>query len=100
MSPVDENKPTALLRWGIIHATERIAAEHKLTGARRRSLFATRVLLRDDRTVRRWLAGETAIPTEVVSFLKTRRAWAKQPARLKDRKRGLTARDVLWGRWL
>lgn len=31
--------------------------------------FAVRVLLRDERTVRRWLAGDSPIPTPVVAFL-------------------------------
>lgn len=32
--------------------------------------YATEVLLRDERTVRRWLAGDSPIPEPVVSFLK------------------------------
>lgn len=97
---IDDNNPRALLRWAIQHATEAVAYEHKLTEAQRRALFARRVLLRDDRTVRRWLDKVTEIPAEVVSFLKSRRAMAKNPERMKEKKRKLTARDVLWGRWL
>lgn len=32
--------------------------------------FATEVLLRDERTVRRWLAGDSPIPEPVLEFLK------------------------------
>lgn len=32
--------------------------------------YAVRVLLRDERTVRRWLAGDSPIPDPVVEFLK------------------------------
>lgn len=31
--------------------------------------YATEVLTRDERTVRRWLAGDTPIPRAVVEFL-------------------------------
>lgn len=31
--------------------------------------YAVRVLLRDERTVRRWLAGDSPIPDPVVQFL-------------------------------
>ena len=31
--------------------------------------YARRILIRDDRLVRRWLAGETAIPEAVITFL-------------------------------
>ena len=33
------------------------------------SAFATNVLLRDGRTVRRWLSGESPIPHAVMDFL-------------------------------
>jgi hypothetical protein len=32
--------------------------------------FATQVLIRDERTVRRWLKGDSPIPAPVVAFLK------------------------------
>jgi hypothetical protein len=32
--------------------------------------FAVEVLLRDERTIRRWLAGDSPIPEPVVAFLK------------------------------
>jgi hypothetical protein len=32
--------------------------------------FATEVLIRDERTVRRWLSGESPIPAVVVAFLR------------------------------
>lgn len=32
--------------------------------------FAAEVLLRDERTVRRWLSGESPIPEPVLRFLK------------------------------
>jgi hypothetical protein len=32
--------------------------------------FARDVLLRDERTVRRWLAGESPIPEPVIAFLR------------------------------
>jgi hypothetical protein len=32
--------------------------------------YAAEVLLRDERTVRRWLAGESPIPEPVIAFLK------------------------------
>lgn len=38
------------------------------------SAFATDVLIRDPRTIRRWLAGEFAIPPIVVEFLKRKHA--------------------------
>lgn len=34
--------------------------------------FAKDVLIRDERTVRRWLAGDSPIPKPVVEFLKAR----------------------------
>lgn len=34
--------------------------------------FATDVLLRDERTVRRWLAGDSPIPEPVTAFLEGR----------------------------
>ncbi len=34
--------------------------------------FATEILLRDERTVRRWLAGDSPIPDAVMEFLKGR----------------------------
>jgi hypothetical protein len=33
--------------------------------------FARDVLLRDERTVRRWLAGDSPIPEPVINFLKS-----------------------------
>lgn len=33
--------------------------------------FAREVLIRDERTIRRWLAGDTAIPGPVRDFLKS-----------------------------
>ena len=51
--------PTALLR-------DAIAASG--LSARR---FAVDVLLRDERTVRRWLAGDSPIPAAVVRFLES-----------------------------
>jgi len=32
--------------------------------------FAREVLLRDERTVRRWLAGDSPIPEPVIAFLR------------------------------
>lgn len=32
--------------------------------------FASEILLRDERTVRRWLAGDSPIPEAVLRFLK------------------------------
>lgn len=32
--------------------------------------FAIQILIRDERTIRRWLAGDSPIPEAVVSFLK------------------------------
>jgi hypothetical protein len=32
--------------------------------------FATEVLIRDERTVRRWLSGESPIPAVVLTFLR------------------------------
>lgn len=34
--------------------------------------FAREVLIRDERTIRRWLAGDSPIPEPVVAFLKAR----------------------------
>jgi hypothetical protein len=45
----------------------RSAIEASGLSARR---FATDVLLRDERTVRRWLAGDSPIPEVVISWLK------------------------------
>lgn len=39
--------------------------------------FAKQVLLRDERTVRRWIAGDSPIPTVVVEFLKTYKGGAQ-----------------------
>lgn len=36
--------------------------------------FATEVLTRDERTIRRWLAGDSPIPKAVVEFLEAKRA--------------------------
>lgn len=33
--------------------------------------FAREILLRDERTVRRWLAGDSPIPEPVIAFLKS-----------------------------
>lgn len=44
----------------------RAAIEASGLSARR---FAVEILLRDERTVRRWLAGDSPIPEPVVRFL-------------------------------
>lgn len=49
----------------------RAAIEASGLSARR---FASDVLLRDERTVRRWLAGDSPIPEPVVQFLERRPA--------------------------
>lgn len=36
--------------------------------------FATEVLLRDERTVKRWLAGDSPIPKPVMAFLRGEKA--------------------------
>ncbi|HXG69470.1 MAG TPA: hypothetical protein VNJ04_02535 [Gemmatimonadaceae bacterium] len=38
--------------------------------------FARGVLLRDERTVRRWLAGDSPIPAAVIAFLRDPRVTA------------------------
>jgi hypothetical protein len=47
----------------------RSAIEASGLSARR---FAVEVLLRDERTIRRWLAGDSPIPQVVLDFLKSK----------------------------
>lgn len=49
--------------------------------------YAVKVLLRDERTIRRWLAGDTPIPPAVVTFLET-----QVPAERRDGERRKTER--------
>lgn len=39
--------------------------------------FAMKILLRDERTVRRWLAGDSPIPEPVIRFLAASARWEK-----------------------
>lgn len=55
MPPSDD--PVALLRAAI---------DRSGLSARR---FATEVMIRDERTIRRWLAGDSPIPKEVAKWL-------------------------------
>lgn len=36
--------------------------------------FAVEVLIRDERTIRRWLAGDSPIPATVIKWLETTRS--------------------------
>lgn len=62
---------TAHLRSGVVGTSNpaeilRRAIEASGLSARR---FATEILLRDERTIRRWLAGDRPIPKAVLAFL-------------------------------
>lgn len=49
-------------------ARDRLARAITASGLSARQ-YATMVLLRDERTVRRWLAGDSPIPEPVLAFL-------------------------------
>lgn len=53
------------------NSVERLRAAIEASGMSARQ-YAADVLLRDERTVRRWLAGDSPIPDPVIRFL-TRR---------------------------
>lgn len=50
---------------------DRLRAAIERSGLSARA-FARDVLLRDERTVRRWLAGDSPIPEPVLAFLKAK----------------------------
>lgn len=86
-----------LLRWAIEHY--RGALPEGTTFPLARMMFATNVLLRDDKTVRRWLAGQTDVDPRVRAFLS--RKWYEAgygPRAYRREMRKLTPRQLLWQR--
>lgn len=67
----DQRDALALLRRVLKHAE---AKDPTMSAVR----YAREVLIRDDRTLRRWLAGDSPIPDVVVDFLE--KAWANAQA--------------------
>lgn len=89
--------PADLVRWAIEHYARLLDPETTFPAARAR--FAERVLLRDDKTVRRWLAGQTEVDPRVLNFLSSKwREAGYGPRRYRRALRTLTTRELLWER--
>lgn len=69
-----QRRAASLARKGLVFSAERVSEMALLKEAIERSglsarRFAVQVLIRDERTIRRWLAGDSPIPDAVLRFL-------------------------------
>ena len=86
-----------LLRWAIEHYMPTLPEGTTFPLAR--AMFATNVLLRDDKTVRRWLARQTEVDPRVRAFLARKYQEAGHgPVAYRRSLKRTTNRELLWER--
>lgn len=104
VTPDPEAATRAVLRWAIEHYGAGLTHRNRELRLYRpevsfeaaRCRFAEDVLLRDDRTVARWLSGRTAIPPRVARWLHLQQRRARNPRAVRADRRSATLRELFW----